>query len=91
MTPVRSEYALNLLSVTGAAVAGLGLGAVFHNFLQPVAILLALAGLASHAIGMWGRSQLASENPPLWQSVAYWSCWAVLALLAGYLLLSAFA
>src|SRR5262245_16174609 len=76
-----------LLSVAGALVLGVGLGAALSSFIGNAAVLLLVAGIASHGFGMLQKHRLEAEEgyaPALWETALYWVCWVAL---AGVLLL----
>lgn len=82
----------DLLASAGAALAGLGAGALLGAALAPMAGALLLVGLAAHAVGMVGRhrlDRLAGESPPRWYPLLYWLCWLGMAAVALVLLASA--
>jgi uncharacterized membrane protein HdeD (DUF308 family) len=84
----RARSALTSLSTVGAALAGLGLGALMAPTLSGVAAALLVVGVIAHLIGMVGlRRKLfaADYRPPLWQRLAYWLCWAMIAAVLVYL------
>ena len=92
----RQRNAALLLSTTGAAVAGAGLGALFGETLQPIAVLVLAVGIAAHLVGMVrsrGIQRRAGYRYTRWEIAAYWLCWALIlmllalvaALLAGIL------
>jgi hypothetical protein len=83
-----SDYAFNLLSITGAAVAGFGLGALLHSFVGGAAVITALIGLLAHGIGMWGRTMVGHQTTSTWQPLLYWLCWIVSLAVSAYLLIS---
>ena len=71
-----------LTSGLGALVLGVGLGALFAQWLTPAAGLVALAGAVAHAFGMWDKHRLeaqahAKSGP--WIVGMYWICWLLLA------------
>lgn len=77
-----------LLSTTGAAVAGIGLGALLGEELRAVALAMLMVGIVAHLVGMIGnrRAQLlAGNHPQWWEAGAYWLCWALIAAVAAYL------
>jgi hypothetical protein len=81
----RARSALSTLSAVGAAVAGAGAGALLWKSLLPFAWAVLGIGLFSHLIGMVGVRQLlasAGYSPPLWQRLAYWLCWVIIAVIA---------
>src|SRR4051794_23985626 len=87
MIAERARGALTSLSTAGAAIAGLGLGAVMSRSLMPVAGAILFIGIAAHLCGMVGlRRKLfrAGCKPPLWQRIAYWACWATIAAVLVY-------
>jgi hypothetical protein len=79
----RNRSALATLSAVGAALAGVGVGALLWRSLLPLAWLIVGVGIISHLVGMVGvRRLLAYEgyNPPRWQRVAYWLCWIIISV-----------
>jgi drug/metabolite transporter (DMT)-like permease len=90
----RRRNAAQLLSTTGAAVAGIGVGALFGEILQPFAVAILVVGLVAHVAGMIGsrRAQRAEgyRRSPL-ELAFYWLCWALIAILAVYILVQALA
>lgn len=82
--PLRARKRADLLSVTGAAVAGLAAGAWLADAIRPVFLPMLVAGLLAHTVGMGARHRLdrqAGALPTLWQWL-YILCWiAITALL----------
>lgn len=78
-----------LTSGVGALVLGVGLGALFAQWLAPAAGLIALAGGVAHAFGMWdthrleGRTEAATDA---WVTALYWVCWLLLAGVGAFLI-----
>lgn len=73
-----------LLSATGALVLGVGLGAVLSTYIGGAAVLLLVAGIASHSWGMLQKYRLEAKEdyaPAWWEAALYWVCWAALAAL----------
>lgn len=81
---LRARKRADLLSVTGAAVAGLGAGAFLSRWLAGVAVAALVAGLAAHAIGMASRHRLDTDEagplPPVWRAL-YIACWVAIVAL----------
>lgn len=80
-----------LLSTTGAAVAGIGLGALLGQMLRPIAVAVLVVGILAHLVGMFGnrRAQLSTGYRFRWWEVgAYWLCWALIAAVGIYLAMS---
>ena len=81
-----------LTSGVGALVLGVGLGAIFAEWLQQSAIAIASLGLVTHAFGMWDKHRLESRmsnGDPWWVTLLYWTCWLGLAAIAVWLLVAA--
>jgi len=77
----RGRAALMILSTSGAAVAGVGVGALFSRALLPLAWVMVVVGLVAHLLAMVGlrrRLSLVGYRPPLWQQFTYWLCWAAI-------------
>ena len=70
-----------LTSGVGALVLGIGLGALFSTWIAPAAGFVTLAGLLTHAFGMWDKHRLEARTPgasgPL-VTALYWVCWLML-------------
>lgn len=84
----QKRNAALLLSVTGAAVAGIGVGALLGDPLRPVAVGILIVGAVAHLVGMIGnrRAQLSTGYHFKWWEVgAYWLCWALIAAFSAYL------
>ena len=67
-----------LLSTTGALVLGVGLGAALSTYIGSVAVLLLVAGIASHGFGMLQKHRLEAKQgyaPAWWEAALYWGCW----------------
>lgn len=89
--PAGSDQKRNaalLLSVTGAAVAGIGAGALFGEALRPIAAAILSLGIVAHLVGMIGNHRAQSSTGyqfKWWEAGAYWLCWALIAALSAYL------
>ena len=79
-----------LTSGVGALVLGTGLGALFAPWIASAAGLVAIAGVAAHAFGMWDKHRLEAGTPAAdanrLVSGLYWVCWLLLAGVLLYLL-----
>lgn len=78
-----------LTSGVGALVLGVGLGALFPRWFAPAAGAIVLAGVITHAFGMWDRHRLESQAhaaPEPWVTALYWVCWLLLAGVIAFLL-----
>lgn len=76
--------ASHLLSTVGAAIAGVGLGALLAASIVEIAVPILVVGLVAHLVGMLGnrRFQVASGyRPAAWEQLIYWTCWAAIAAL----------
>lgn len=79
-------------SSVGAGVLGAGVGLLAARWLQPIAVPILIAGLVMHAWGMYDKHRL--EGGPSaariwWVELLYWGCWAGLAALLGYVVMTA--
>ena len=66
-----------LTSGVGALVLGVGLGALFPQWLGRLAGVITVVGLSHHAFGMWDKHRLEGQDHaenPLWVVVLYWLC-----------------
>ena len=74
---LRARKRADLLSVTGAAVAGLAAGAWFADAIHPVFLPMLISGLLAHAVGMTSRHRLDRKSaalPAVWLWL-YGLCW----------------
>lgn len=82
MGAVEARRRADLLSVSGAALAGVAVGVWWARTLAPLALALSVVGIAVHAIGMTVRHRLdRHETGPLpagWQAL-YVACWLAIA------------
>ena len=80
----RAELAGGL----GALVLGAGLGAASPRLIGAAWPVVLGIGLVTHAWGMWDKHRIESNSAiaPAWANTLYWICWALLALVAAYLL-----
>ena len=71
----------DLTSGVGALVLGVGLGALFADWIASAAWLIAASGLLMHAFGMWDKHRLESADhaDARWIVAMYWLCWVLLA------------
>lgn len=80
---LRARKRADLLSLAGAAVAGLAAGAWLADAIRPLFLLMLVAGMLAHAVGMSARHRLdrqASPLPAVWQWL-YILCWIAIAAL----------
>jgi hypothetical protein len=78
----------DLTSGVGAVVLGLGLGALWSEWLAPAAGLIAAVGLVMHGFGMWDKHRRESDvtvRNSWWTLAMYWGCWVLLAAVVGLL------
>jgi len=75
----------DVISALGAGVLGAGLGAMFASWLTDFAVAAVLIGVAVHGWGMFERRRADVDGEPraAWETVLYWCCWLVLAMLVG--------
>lgn len=75
-----------LVSATGAAVLGAGVGALIAAYVGRYAAVLVIVGTTLHAWGMRERHRLEREDGVervWWYEALYWSCWIALLVVAG--------
>jgi O-antigen/teichoic acid export membrane protein len=75
-----------LMSALGAGVLGAGLGAMLANWLAAFAVAAMLIGVAVHGWAMFEKRRIENmrgQPRATWESVLYWSCWFILAMLVG--------
>lgn len=80
----------DLTSGVGALVVGLGLGALWSEWLTSAAGLIAAVGVVMHGFGMWDKHRRESDiavRESQWTSALYWGCWLLLAAVLGFLVL----
>ena len=80
---LRARKRADLLSLAGAAVAGLAAGAWLADAIRPFFLPMLVAGLLAHAVGMSARHRLDRQESPLpaiWQWL-YILCWIAIAAL----------
>lgn len=71
-----------LTSGIGALVLGVGLGALFADWITDGASLIVLAGASAHAFGMWDKHRLEHHVDGAggrWVVALYWVCSLLLA------------
>ena len=80
-----------LTSGVGALVLGVGLGALFPQWFAPAAGVIALAGVITHAFGMWDKHRLEGQAYAVrepWVTTLYWVCWLLLASVVAFLIVA---
>ncbi|MBF6024877.1 hypothetical protein [Lysobacter niastensis] len=80
-----------LLGSVGIFLLGAGLGSLTSDALAQYAAILVLGGGLMHGLAMYGkhRTEIAQGiAAPSWYRALYWSCWALLTLLAIWLAIS---
>lgn len=84
--------ATELASGLGAMVLGAGLALVLPDWLRTYGLLLLVAGVFIHGVGMTLKYRLESRGgPPLWwEQALFWGCWACLAGLGIWISVAAF-
>ena len=78
-----------LTSSVGALVLGIGLGALVPQWFSRSAGLIVIAGVATHAFGMWDKHRLEAQRNDetgRWVIALYWACWLLLAGVIVFLL-----
>lgn len=81
---LRARKRADLLSLTGAAVAGVAAGAWLADAIRPLLLPMLVAGVLAHAVGMTARHRLdrqAGALPAVWQWL-YIACWIAIVALA---------
>jgi hypothetical protein len=83
-TPAARLKRAELTSGVGALVLGVGLGALFPDYLGGAGLAVLLTGLLLHAWGMYDKHRLERGGAAAsvwWADLLYWVCWAALLLL----------
>jgi len=78
-----------LTSAIGAGVLGVGIGVLLPSQVRGLGILIVVVGAVLHAWGITDRHRLESEmgrSPVWWSTALYWTCWLLLAALAGWVI-----
>ena len=73
----------------GAGALGMGLGVFLADYIRGAGAMLLLAGAVLHASGMWDNRRIetsAGGRPLWWETLLYWTCWALLGDLFMYVL-----
>ena len=81
-----------LVSGIGSGLLGAGLALLFASSLVRYAVPLLLAGLLSHAWGMYAKHRLElaeGMEPPRWAAWLYGLCWILLVALGLFIALGA--
>jgi len=82
---LRARKRADLLSLSGAAIAGGAAGAWLAEVFKPMLLPMLAAGLLAHAVGMTARHRLDTQAgeplPAVWQWL-YILCWVAIAALA---------
>ena len=76
-----------LLSTSGAAIAGAGAALLLERWLSQAALPLLVAGVLAHGMGMLLRrrfEQRALVQRIAWEEPVYWLCWLILAGILAY-------
>lgn len=84
--PIRARKRADLLSLAGAAVAGVAAGAWFADAVRPVVVPVFATGMLAHAVGMTARHRLERQGgslPAIWQWL-YILCWIGIVAIAGW-------
>ena len=85
-TPAAIKSA-ELASGLGAIVLGVGVGLFVPTPLRAYALPLIGAGVLVHGAGMSLKHRLATRQGEAlwWEASLFWLCWAILAILAAWL------
>lgn len=83
----------DMVSIVGAGLTGLSIGASMGNYLAGAIPVLIILGVVLLALGMYGKFEIEREHidPPKWVMVAFGLCWIGLMLAALYLLIARYA
>jgi hypothetical protein len=85
------EKQADLASSGGAAVLGLGLGALLTWIPASFASGLVVVGIVLHSWAMLEKRRVAEGAPiPTWSRLLFWMCWLLLAIILLWLVLQAF-
>lgn len=86
-TLLRQQNAAMLLSTTGAALGGVGLGVLVSELLDGSGIAILLVGVLAHGVGMLGNRRAQRSGGYTYSRMelaAYWICWAMIAIVIAY-------
>ena len=83
----------DMISITGAGLMGLGIGASISDQLAGALHVIIILGIVLHALGMYGKFQIERKHiqPPKWVLVVFGLCWIGLMLATIYLLIARYA
>jgi hypothetical protein len=83
----------DMISLGGAGMTGLGIGASLSAQLAGALPILMILGLLFMGLGMYGKFQIEREHvdPPVWVFFIFGACWIGLMFAALYLVIARFA
>lgn len=83
----------DMISMSGAGLTGLGIGATINEHLVGVVPVFILFGMVLLGLGMYGKFQIerAHIDPPPWVILIFGACWVGLMLTALYILIGHYA
>lgn len=83
----------DMVSMTGAALLGLGAGIVLKDYLTGIVGLLMILGVVLLGLGMYGKFEIEHDhiNPPTWVMVIFGLSWISIMLAGIYLLIGHYA
>lgn len=83
----------DMISLGGAGVVGLGIGASLNEQLAGVLPVMMVFGLLFMGLGMYGKFQIERDHmdPPAWVYFTFGACWIGIMLVALYLVIARFA
>lgn len=83
----------DMISMSGATLAGLGIGATVNAYLVGVVPVIILLGLVLLGLGMYGKFQIERKHidPPTWVLAVFSACWLGLMFAVLYVLIGHYA
>lgn len=79
----ETSKVLELISVLGVGIVGIGIGAVFAEYFKQFSLLIILIGLFIHGVAMY-KIHAENKKEIFLSKFFYWLCWMVIILIVIY-------